>query len=180
MRVSWNWIGLPDIRFHHSSIHRIPWTSEEAGLIVCLGRSLAISVFSFRFPNLSMCCRLYHRLIYVGWSHLHIVRRHRASADMGRKWNFAVPHKFNFFPSPISSPKSCDVPTSVCISSISEAGSYRDCRFLWWNNQIISYSEPRINQPQQNLLMNFCHSHLLFPSLLSSFFLSGSFIFLES
>jgi len=48
-RVSWNWIGLPDIHFHHSSIHRIPWTSEEAGLIVCLGRSPAISVFSFRF-----------------------------------------------------------------------------------------------------------------------------------
>ena len=129
-----------------------------------------------------MCCRLYRRLIYVGWSHVHVARRHAASAYMGRKWNFAVPHKFASLPPtpPISSPKSCDVPTSVRISSISELGSYPDCRLLWWNDQIISYSEPRINQPQQNSFMKFSYSHLLFPSLLSSFFLSGSFVSLET
>jgi len=77
-----------------------------------------------------MCSRLYRRLIYVGWSHVHVAMRRRASAYMGRKWNFAVPHKFTLFslPPPHFKSKNCDVPTSVCISSISELGSYPYCR----------------------------------------------------
>ena len=133
----------------------------------CVSRSIPCDFSIFiSFPNLLMCCRLYHRLIYVGWSHVYVARRHGASAYIGRKWNFAVPHKFTF-PPPHFKSKNCDVPTSVCISSISELGSYPNCRPLWWNDQIISYSEPRIIQPQQNSLMNFSYSHLLFPSLIS-------------